>query len=115
MTATRDLSNARGLAAPALRLSRSGEAVAGADIVVTDTWVSMVRPAEARIAAMAQFQVNESLMAAAAPGALFLHCLPRTGEEVTDAVIDGAQSWSGTKRKPHSCAKVSAALAFGQL
>ena len=94
------------------------EAVAGADVVVTDTWVSMGQTgAEARIAAMAPFQVNESLMAAAAPGALFLHCLPaHRGEEVTDAVIEGAQSvvWDEAENRIHAQKSVLR-WAFGQL
>ena len=72
----------------------ASEAVAGADVVVTDTWVSMGQDhAEEKIAAMTPFQVNESLMAQAKGDAIFLHCLPaHRGEEVTDAVIDGPQS-----------------------
>jgi ornithine carbamoyltransferase len=69
-------------------------AVAGADCVTTDTWVSMGDPdPEAQIAMLAPYQVNEALLARAAPGAIFLHCLPaHRGEEVTAAVIDGPQS-----------------------
>lgn len=81
-------------------------AVAGAHVVVTDTWVSMGQTgAEARIAAMTPFQVDEALMAAAAPGALFLHCLPaHRGEEVTDAVIDGPASavWDEAENRIHA-------------
>ena len=95
-----------------------GQAVAGADVVVTDTWVSMGQTgAEARIAAMAPFQVNEKLMAAAAPGALFLHCLPaHRGEEVTDGVIEGAQSvvWDEAENRIHA-QKSLLRWAFGQL
>ncbi len=69
------------------------EAVADADVVVTDTWVSMGEDGAARHNTLAPYQVNEALMAEAAPDALFLHCLPaHRGEEVTDAVIDGPQS-----------------------
>lgn len=69
-------------------------AVMGADAVITDTWVSMGDPdAEAQIRLLAPYQVNEALMGCAAPGAIFLHCLPaHRGEEVTAAVIDGPQS-----------------------
>jgi len=69
-------------------------AVAGADAVITDTWVSMGDPdAEAQIKMLTPYQVNEALMAKAAPGAIFLHCLPaHRGEEVTAGVIDGLQS-----------------------
>jgi hypothetical protein len=70
------------------------EAVAGADCVVTDTWVSMGQEHRARgHNVFMPYQVNETLMAHAAPDALFMHCLPaHRGEEVTDAVIDGPHS-----------------------
>jgi ornithine carbamoyltransferase len=70
------------------------EAVAGADAVVTDTWVSMNdAPGTNRHNLLRRFQVNEALMARAAPGAIFMHCLPaHRGEEVTDGVLDGPQS-----------------------
>ncbi len=71
------------------------EAVAGADVVYTDTWASMGQEseAEARAAVFAPFRVDEKLFARAAPDAIFMHCLPaHRGEEVTDAVIDGPRS-----------------------
>jgi ornithine carbamoyltransferase len=70
------------------------EAAAGADCVVTDTWVSMGDgDYDARIRAFEPFQVDEATMALAAPDAIFLHCLPaHRGEEVTDGVIDGPAS-----------------------
>jgi ornithine carbamoyltransferase len=70
------------------------EAAAGADVVVTDTWVSMGQEhAHNKLAAMAPFQVDERLMAAAKPDARFLHCLPaHVGEEVSTAVFEGPQS-----------------------
>ncbi len=84
----------------------ASEAVRGADVVITDTWISMGQSGtEARIAAMAPYQVNEVLMAGAAPDALFLHCLPaHRGEEVTDAVIDGPQSrvWDEAENRVHA-------------
>jgi ornithine carbamoyltransferase len=69
-------------------------AVSGAHAVITDTWVSMGDPdAEAQIKLLTPYQVNEDLMRKAAPGAIFLHCLPaHRGEEVTAEVIDGPQS-----------------------
>ena len=70
-------------------------AVAGADVVVTDTWASMGQEAEhdARLAAFAPYRVDSSLMAHAASGAIFMHCLPaHRGEEVVDAVIDAPYS-----------------------
>jgi len=70
------------------------QAVAGADAVITDTWVSMGDPdAQAQIEMLTPYQVNEKLMALASPKAIFLHCLPaHRGEEVTAGVIDGPQS-----------------------
>jgi ornithine carbamoyltransferase len=70
------------------------EAVAGADCVVTDTWVSMGDKESARRHNLLKpYQVNARLMANAKPDAIFMHCLPaHRGEEVTDAVIDGPQS-----------------------
>jgi ornithine carbamoyltransferase len=70
------------------------EAVAGADIVVTDTWVSMGQDhTHNKLAAMASFQVNDSLMNRAKGTALFLHCLPaHVGEEVSESVFEGPQS-----------------------
>ncbi len=70
------------------------EAVADADCVLTDTWVSMGdTDHDERIAAFEPFQVDEALMAHAHPDAIFLHCLPaHRGEEVTDEVIDGPRS-----------------------
>jgi len=69
-------------------------AVAGADCVVTDTWVSMGdRDRARRHTLLKRYQVNARLMARAKPDALFMHCLPaHRGEEVTDEVIDGPQS-----------------------
>lgn len=78
-----------------IKLFRDAErAVAGADMVVTDTWVSMNQEHKARgHNVFLPYQVNEELMKKASPDALFMHCLPaHRGEEVTDAVIDGPQS-----------------------
>ena len=70
------------------------DAVAQADCVVTDTWVSMGDTnVSERMQALGPYQVNEALMDKAASRAIFLHCLPaHRGEEVTDAVMDGPQS-----------------------
>jgi ornithine carbamoyltransferase len=72
------------------------EAVAGARAVMTDTWISMndsEDEAEAREAVFAPYQVTSGLMAAAAPDAIFMHCLPAyRGEEVAAEVIDGPAS-----------------------
>ena len=72
----------------------AGEAAAGADVIVTDTWVSMGQDhAEEKLAAMAPFQVDARLMAQAKPDARFLHCLPaHVGEEVTEDVFESDQS-----------------------
>jgi ornithine carbamoyltransferase len=67
------------------------DAVAGADAVYTDVWTSMgqERETDLRRQIFAPYQVNASLMKAAAPGALFMHCLPaHRGEEVTSDVLD---------------------------
>ena len=72
------------------------EAVEGADLVVTDTWVSMHDPESARERRHNQlrgYQVNEALMARAKPDALFMHCLPaHRNDEATSAVMDGPHS-----------------------
>ncbi|MGL5838294.1 MAG: ornithine carbamoyltransferase [Sphingorhabdus sp.] len=82
------------------------EAAAGADVVITDTWVSMGQDhAHNKIAAMMPYQVDERLMAAAQSDAKFLHCLPaHRGEEVTAAVIDGPQSliWDEAENRLHA-------------
>lgn len=82
------------------------EAAAGADVVVTDTWVSMGQDhAHNKLAAMAPYQVDDRLMAGAKGDALFLHCLPaHRGEEVTDSVIDGPQSriWDEAENRVHA-------------
>jgi len=71
------------------------EAVAGADAVHTDTWVSMGQEAEKaeRLRTFADYTVNPDLMAAAGPSAIFMHCLPAyRGLEVSAEVIDGPAS-----------------------
>ncbi len=73
----------------------AGEAVSGAHAVFTDCWVSMGDEEETyrRQRLLHPYQVNNALMAKAAPEAVFLHCLPaHRGEEVTDEVMDGPQS-----------------------
>ena len=81
-------------------------AVADADIVLTDTWISMGQShADAKLAAMLPYQVGGGLMAGAKPGATFLHCLPaHRGEEVTADVIDGPQSaiWDEAENRLHA-------------
>ncbi len=82
-------------------------ALSGADVVVTDTWVSMGKEAEKaeRVATFGRYQVDEAAMAAAAPDAIFLHCLPADrGFEVTPEVIDGPQSviWDESENRLHA-------------
>lgn len=69
-------------------------AVSDADLVITDTWVSMGDTDEGeRRRILKPYQVNPKLFSNANPDALFMHCLPaHRGDEVTDAVIDGPQS-----------------------
>ncbi len=90
------------------RVSLTGEpdeAVAGADCVVTDTWVSMgIEANVSRHNLLAPYRVDERLMAKAKPDAIFMHCLPaKRGEEVTAAVIDGPQSvvWDEAENRLH--------------
>ena len=71
------------------------EAVAHADVIYTDAWVSMGQEEEVarRLQVFPPFQVNTELLAVAAPDALVMHCLPaHRGQEVTDEVLDGPQS-----------------------
>ena len=93
-------------------------AVADADIVVTDSWISMGQAqAQAKLAAMAPYQVGAGLMTGARPGATFLHCLPaHRGEEVTADVIDGPQSaiWDEAENRLHA-QKSILLWAFGKL
>jgi ornithine carbamoyltransferase len=80
-------------------------AAKGADCIVTDTWVSMGDDAGNRHNMLQPFQVNEELMAAAKPDAIFMHCLPaHRGEEVTAAVMDGSQSavWDEAENRLHA-------------
>lgn len=78
-----------------IKITHDPDAVKGVQAVYTDTWVSMGDEAEkaARAAAFQPYRVNEALMAKAARGAFFMHCLPaHRGEEVTDPVIDSKTS-----------------------
>ena len=82
------------------------EAVEGADVVVTDTWISMGQAhAETKLAALTPYQVTPELMALAKGDAKFLHCLPaHRGEEVAPEVIDGPQSliWQEAENRLHA-------------
>ncbi len=94
------VSRAKALAGPTGASLQIGtdptEAVAGAQVVYTDTWTSMGQEAEAAVRrdAFADFQVNEALLAGASVDVGVMHCLPaHRGEEITDAVADGPHSW----------------------
>jgi ornithine carbamoyltransferase len=83
------------------------EAVEGADVVVTDTWVSMGKEeeAEARRRIFAPYQVTAQLMELASPDAIVLHCLPTyRGAEIEADVIDGPQSmvWDEAENRRHA-------------
>jgi ornithine carbamoyltransferase len=84
------------------------EAVKGANAIYTDVWVSMndsPETAEARRDALANYQVNDELLAAAAPGAIALHCLPaHPGEEITDSVLYGERQriWDQAENRRHA-------------
>ncbi|HEX6596100.1 MAG TPA: ornithine carbamoyltransferase, partial [Acidimicrobiales bacterium] len=83
------------------------EAVKDADAVYTDVWASMGQEEEAdrRRRDFAGFQVDDALLAAAAPTAVFLHCLPaHRGEEVAASVVDGPQSmvWQQAANRLHA-------------
>ena len=71
------------------------EAATGADVLYTDVWVSMGQEAERvqRTEVFSRYQLNDTLLGFAKPGALLMHCLPaHRGEEVTDTVLDGPRS-----------------------
>ena len=81
-------------------------AVEGADVVITDTWVSMGdTDKDARMAAFPPYAVDDAMMARASKDALFLHCLPaHRGEEVMNSVMDGPQSavWDEAENRIHA-------------
>ncbi len=83
------------------------DAARDADIVVTDTWVSMGEEAErnARLGAFQGYTVDSRIMGAASPHAVFMHCLPaHRGQEITDEVIEGPQSivWDEAENRLHA-------------
>jgi ornithine carbamoyltransferase len=85
----------------------AAEAVTGADVVVTDTWVSMGQEAEkaARVATFGPYRVTPEIFALAKPDSIFLHCLPACREyEVDAAVIDGPRSviWDEAENRLHA-------------
>ncbi len=95
------------------------EAADGAHVVNTDVWASMGQEEEqqVRAKAFAGFIVNDAMMARAAKGAIFLHCLPaHRGEEVAASVIDGPQSrvWDEAENRLHVQKAIMAALMGGE-
>jgi ornithine carbamoyltransferase len=96
----------------------ASEAARGADVLVTDTWISMGQAdAAEKRTAMAPYQVNAALMAAAKSDAIFLHCLPaHVGDEVSKDVFEGVQSVVFDEAENRIHAQKSALLwAFGKL
>ncbi|MFE7203013.1 ornithine carbamoyltransferase [Pseudonocardia alni] len=82
-------------------------AVAGAQVVVTDTWTSMGQEDDGldRVAPFRPYQVNAALLERAAPDAVVLHCLPaHRGDEITDEVLDGPASavWDEAENRLHA-------------
>ena len=82
-------------------------AVAGADVLVTDTWTSMGQENDGldRVGPFRPYQVNAALLDQAAPGAIVLHCLPaHRGWEITDEVLDGPSSavWDEAENRLHA-------------
>lgn len=98
--------NARRLGADVTITDDPARAAAGADYLYTDVWASMGQEAEQakRAKAFAGFQINDALLAVAAPGCKVLHCLPaHRGEEITDAVMEGPASivWDQAENRLH--------------
>ena len=121
-----------GRSGASITLSEDTDAVAGADVIYTDVWVSMGEPVEVwaeRIEALSPYQVNAELMAKAKPRAVFMHCLPayhdhktavgkemgekfgRDAMEVTDEVFNGPQSivFQEAENRMHTIKAVMAA------
>ena len=93
-------------------------AARGADVIVTDTWVSMGQAnVENKLGAMQPYRVDDALMALAKQEAAFLHCLPaHVGDEVTESVIEGPQSCVFDEAENRIHAQKSVLLwAFGKL
>lgn len=96
------------------------EAVAHADLVITDTWTSMGQESERqqRLKDFSNFQVDQALMRLAKKDALFMHCLPaHRGEEVTSEVLDGPQSivWDEAENRLHVQKAILEWLIVGEL
>jgi ornithine carbamoyltransferase len=93
---------------PAVLFEDPAEAVAGADVVYTDVWVSMSdseESAAARREALAPYAIDDALLDKAAPGAFALHCLPaHPGEEITEPVLYGTRQriWDQAENRRHA-------------
>ncbi len=103
---SQEIAAARAAGADIEASSDAQAAIEGADVVVTDAWVSMGdADRDARMEAFPPYAVTDAMLARASKHALFLHCLPaHRGEEVTDAVIDGPQSavWDEAENRIHA-------------
>jgi ornithine carbamoyltransferase len=115
---SQEIAAAKAAGADVTVITDPAKAIDDADVVVTDTWVSMGDPdKDARMAAFPAYAVNEDMMQLAASHAVFLHCLPaHRGEEVTDAVIDGPASavWDEAENRIHA-QKAVLLWCFGKL
>jgi ornithine carbamoyltransferase len=81
------------------------EAVAGTDVVATDTWTSMGQESDGldRVTPFRPYQINSDLLAAAKPHVVVLHCLPaHRGEEITDEVLDASAAWDEAENRLHA-------------
>ncbi len=112
------IDRARNLGGSVEQVTDPYEAVRGADAVYTDVWTSMGQEQERarRLAVFAGYTVDDALMAAANPGACFLHCLPaHRGEEVAASVIDGPASvvWDQAANRLHSARALLAEIVGG--
>jgi len=98
---------ARSLGGKVTLVRKPEKAVAGADVIVTDTWISMgdEEEREERTRAFRKFTVDTTLLRHASPDARVLHCLPaHRGEEITDDVMEGGQSlvWDEAENRLHA-------------
>ncbi|MDD1685226.1 MAG: ornithine carbamoyltransferase, partial [Methanoregula sp.] len=83
------------------------DAVKGADVIVTDTWISMGddKERDVRMKVFRQYTVDAPLLRLASPGARVLHCLPaHRGQEIADEVMEGGQSlvWDEAENRLHA-------------
>ncbi len=98
---------AKGAGAMVNLFNNPEEAVSDADVIYTDTWISMgcEDEKEARISAFKKYMVNDSLLGNCGKDAIILHCLPaHRGEEISDEVIDGPMSrvWDQAENRLHA-------------